>query len=95
MDSQKTELENKVSELTKVYVQMLNSLADIYDEKEQIEKQLQEFEHNFKSVLLLTDCIVFKLNESKKSLNALYNNEEFTPIPKFIFSRDMVKTPSE
>lgn len=91
MENIKLELEKKVSNLTAIYGEMLKELADLYDSREEIKKELELCEQNFNNVHILVDCVVGRLNESKKLLNAIYNNEEFVPVTTFIFDRYMVR----
>ena len=95
-ENMKNELEKKVSDLTSVYMGMLNELARIHDNKEIIEQQLKQEEKNFNQMHIVIDCVYGRLNEAKKSLNLIYNNDDkFIPMNKFVFDRNMVKLEEE
>lgn len=90
MENQKADLEKKVSELTAVFSEMLGELAKLYDSKEELKKELETEERNFNNMQLIVDCVNGRLNEAKRALNAFYNNEDYTPLGKFVFCRSMV-----
>ena len=90
-DKQKQEVEKKISDLTAVYLSFLTELASIHDKREEIREQLKKEDQSFESVSILTDCVLGRLNEAKKVINALYNNEDPIPLNKFVFDRSMVQ----
>ena len=87
----KEEAESQVRELTTVYTSMLKELKNHHDEMQDLKKKYEEVESNFNGVQLLTDCIKGRLEDAKRILNMIYNNEEYTPLTKFIFTPELVQ----
>lgn len=90
IENRKIELEKKVSDLTAVYVEMLTELATQYDSLEALKKELELGNKNFDNMHLLVDCVHGRLNETKQSLNEVYNGAGFIVVNNFKFSRWMV-----
>lgn len=91
MEQQKLNLEKKVSQLTSVFSEMLNQLAILYDDKEELEQELKIRKQDFDDLHIMTDCVFGRLNEAKKNLNAIYNNEDYLLPNIFIFDRSMIQ----
>lgn len=91
----KTELEEQNKKLVVIYKEILLNLNKSYKSIKSLAGDLKQEEINFEAVSTMADCIKFKLDESTKLLNKIYNGEEYTHMNTFKFDPCMIVLPPE
>jgi len=90
MTDQKCQLEKMVAELTSVYSEFLTDLNSQYQHLQELREEFEKREHAFTGSQILADCVKARLDQAKKLLNAVYNNEDCEQLSIFKFIPEMI-----
>ena len=90
MDTYKNDLEDENKKLMEIYKLMLNDLSINNKQIEDLKEHLKNETDKFEGMVLLVNCLKYKLDTNTKLLHKIYNNEEIEPINKFMFNSDLV-----
>lgn len=92
MDNQKyrESLEEENKKLILIFKEFLKDLDQTNEKITELKKQIGEYELNYNSIHTLCQCVKFQLDENTKTINKIYNNEDYERLNKFTFSPDMI-----